>query len=163
MEKIKWSRTQSVCDALAFLAGEHDAAKVLVHAVRLVEADAVLGDHVERLAEDGPCFAVHRVRVAATSSMVISVIFSSAAGKHAWAEGGRGEVQQRKEGKRAYAACTSGLRLWMAEWMAKAAALMGWEPWTTVPDSSTRMRSETLIWEKCVERGFSPGGYVEID
>lgn len=44
----------------------------------------------------------------------------------------------------------------MAEWIAKAAALMGSLPWITVPDSFTRMRSETRIREKWRERGFSP-------
>jgi hypothetical protein len=39
--------------------------------------------------------------------------------------------------------------------MAKAAALMGSSPMTMSPASLTRIRSETLIWEKCVERGFS--------
>lgn len=44
----------------------------------------------------------------------------------------------------------------MAEWIAKAAALIGSLPWITVPDSFTRMRSETRIREKWRERGFSP-------
>jgi hypothetical protein len=46
--------------------------------------------------------------------------------------------------------------------MAKAAALMGSSPSMTMPSSSTRMRSETLIWEKCAERGFSQKWSVRI-
>lgn len=40
--------------------------------------------------------------------------------------------------------------------MAKAAALMGSSPWITVPDSFTKIRSETRMREKWRERGFSP-------
>src|SRR5277367_2213832 len=54
-----------------------------------------------------------------------------------------------------HAAWTSGRALWISLWMAKAAALMGSSPTTTSPASLTRMRSETVIREKCVERGLS--------
>lgn len=43
----------------------------------------------------------------------------------------------------------------LSEWIANAAALMGWSPSTTSPSSFTRIRSETQISEKCIDSGLS--------
>jgi len=52
---------ETLCDFLAFFAVQHHSAKVLVDGVVFVEAQAVLGDHVELAAEDREGFAVDAV------------------------------------------------------------------------------------------------------
>jgi hypothetical protein len=44
--------TQTLRDPPALLAIQHHSAEILVHGVVFVEAQAVLGDHVELAAED---------------------------------------------------------------------------------------------------------------
>ena len=55
---------QGTRDPSAFLGVQDDALEVPVHAMRLVEAQRVLGEHLELAAEAGEGFAVHRVSVA---------------------------------------------------------------------------------------------------
>lgn len=50
----------------------------------------------------------------------------------------------------------------LSEWMANAAPFTGSSPSTTIPSSFTRIRSETLICEKCVLRGLSQKWSVRI-
>lgn len=57
-------RAEGFGDLGAFLAGQHDAAVRVVHAVRLVELASVLGEHLDGFAEHAPRLAVDRVCVA---------------------------------------------------------------------------------------------------
>lgn len=47
---------------LAFFAVQHNATKVWIYSVALVEAQTVLGDHVELAAKNAPRFAVHAAK-----------------------------------------------------------------------------------------------------
>jgi hypothetical protein len=53
--------SQTLRDPPSLLAIQHDPAEILVHGVVFVEAQAVLGDHVELAAEDREGFAVDAV------------------------------------------------------------------------------------------------------
>lgn len=128
-----------LCDPLTFFAIQDDTTELRIDSMVLVEPQAILRNHIELSAKNAEGFAVDAVRVACEASVTFqSAHWGQWLGSHA--------------------AWTSGLALWISEWIANAAALMGSSPTTILPSSSTKIKSDTEIWEKCFDRGFNPSG-----
>ena len=56
-------RSQGSCDILAFLGSKDDSAEIIIHGMVIVKYTRVLCGYLDRLAEDGPGFAVQGMAV----------------------------------------------------------------------------------------------------
>jgi hypothetical protein len=75
------SHTQSISNPLALFASQHDSAKLIVHAVALVEADAILGYHVQFPAKGAKGLAMYAVRMACCMYIWPPLVYGAVNGK----------------------------------------------------------------------------------
>ena len=131
------------CDSPALFSIEYYAAEVIIHAVGPPEPERILRHHVELSSEHAERFAIDAmsmaccidIRTSCGSPLACTVV--DRAMTVSISRSGRSFGDQRNS------------PLWISEWIAKAAALMGSSPSTTWPSSFTRMLRISVSMSHC--------------